>query len=302
VVYVDSASTDGSIALAKELGAQIVALGAERPLTAARARNAGFAALRRAGAPAFVQFVDGDCELAPAWPREAAAFLASHPDVAIACGRVRERFPEKSVYNRLCDIEWDAAAGETVACGGVAMARASAFEKAGGYNEGLVGGEEPELCVRLRETGWKIHRLAIDMALHDAAISSFAQWAARMKRGGRAFAEVSHLHRRSPARIWRRETLRALFWATLLPIALVGALLHPAFLALLLAYPLQIVRLAAADRGKLPSAARERPWTYAAFMTLAKFPEAAGVLEVWVRRLAGARPRQMRARTEDQRC
>ena len=45
VVYVDSGSTDGSIALARSLGVDTVDLDMSVPFTAARARNAGFAAL-----------------------------------------------------------------------------------------------------------------------------------------------------------------------------------------------------------------------------------------------------------------
>ena len=64
LVYVDSGSTDGSQALAQSLGARVVSLDMSRPFTAARARNAGLAVL---GTPDFVQFVDGDCEVVPAW-------------------------------------------------------------------------------------------------------------------------------------------------------------------------------------------------------------------------------------------
>jgi glycosyltransferase involved in cell wall biosynthesis len=42
VVYVDSASSDDSVAYARSKGAQVVELDASLPLNAARARNAGF--------------------------------------------------------------------------------------------------------------------------------------------------------------------------------------------------------------------------------------------------------------------
>src|SRR5262245_39089288 len=97
LVYVDSGSSDGSVALARSLSAEVVELDPHRPFTAARARNEGFARLR-AIAPAFeyVQFVDGDCELLPGWIETAAAFLDAHREVAVACGRRRERFPQRS--------------------------------------------------------------------------------------------------------------------------------------------------------------------------------------------------------------
>lgn len=295
IVYVDSGSTDDSIEIARAAGADIVSLAPDRPFTAARARNEGLERLAaRLPEAEFVMFVDGDSELAEDWPRQAARFLSERTDVAAVAGRVRERHPEASVYNRLCDIEWEGPAGESLACGGIALMRVGAVKEAGGFNAGLGGGEEPELCVRLRERGWKIWRLDADMARHDAGLTGFGQWLARMKRGGRAFAEVSSLHRWSPARIWARETRRALLWTGLLPAALLAALfIHPAGLALLAAYPAQVARLATVGRGALPPGARGHAWTYAFFITLAKFAEAAGVLDYTLSRGRARRSRHV---------
>ena len=77
----------------------------------------------------------------------------------MVCGRRRERHPEKSVYNALCDLEWDTPIGEAAACGGNSLVRADAFEAVGGFDARLIAGEEPELCARLRQAGWKIWRL-----------------------------------------------------------------------------------------------------------------------------------------------
>ena len=64
VVYVDSASTDGSCEAAQARGADVVRLDMTRPFTAARARNAGLERLRQIGGNHdFVQVIDGDCEL-----------------------------------------------------------------------------------------------------------------------------------------------------------------------------------------------------------------------------------------------
>src|SRR3982075_4453960 len=72
IVYVDSGSTDGSVEWAKTQGVDVVELNLNAPFTAARARNAGFALLRElAPQLEYVQFVDGDCELAQDWPRHA---------------------------------------------------------------------------------------------------------------------------------------------------------------------------------------------------------------------------------------
>jgi GT2 family glycosyltransferase len=193
IVYVDSGSTDGSLSLARRLGAEVLALDMSQPFSAARARNAGFQLLvMLAPDTDLVQFVDGDCELVPQWLPHATAFMTTHPEVAVACGRRRERDPDASIYNHLCDIEWDTPIGEAESCGGDFLIRASAFEAVRGFSEELIAGEEPDLCWRLRRLGWKVHRLDAEMTIHDAAMTRFSQWWVRNKRSGHAFAEAVH--------------------------------------------------------------------------------------------------------------
>ena len=256
VVYVDSGSTDGSVALAAGLGATVVELDMRRPFTAARARNEGLRRLQ-AIAPdlAFVQFVDGDCEMVAGWLPLAERFLEAEPQVAAVCGRRRERFPERSVYNRLCDLEWNTPIGEARACGGDAMMRAEALRQVGGYRDDLIAGEEPELCVRLRAAGWKIWRLDAEMTLHDAAMTRFGQWWRRNVRAGYAYAEGVRLHGAPPERHWVREWRSAWFWGAGLPLAIVlfAAIVGPVALWAFAIYPLQVA--AAADGGCAASSA-----------------------------------------------
>jgi len=224
VVYVDSDSSDGSVAAARGLGAEVVPLAVDRPFTAARARNAGFARLREVAPDVeLVQFVDGDCELREGWLEAAAAYLAAHPDVAVVCGRRRERHPEASVYNLLADLEWETPVGEAEACGGDALIRAEALEAVGGYDESLIAGEEPELCLRLRRRGHRVVRLDREMTLHDAAMTRAAQWWRRQARAGHAYAEAAWLHGRGPERFRVRELVSILAWGGLLPLALLLA-------------------------------------------------------------------------------
>jgi GT2 family glycosyltransferase len=281
LVYVDSGSGDGSPQLAADCGAVVVALDMAQPFTAARARNAGLAMLASLQPSLrFVHFVDGDCVIDGAWPAAALACLAEHPDVAVVCGRRREIRPDASVYNWLCDREWDTPVGEAIACGGDALMRFEAVAGVGGYRNGLIAGEEPELCLRLREAGWRVVRLDREMTLHDANITRFGQWWRRTLRGGFAFASVLALHSRSPRRIWLKEVLRALAWGAALPSAiLVLAWLYPVAAGLLLIYPLQVARLAA--RGG------DGGWRFALFMMMAKFAEAAGILKYVVLRITG---------------
>ena len=284
IVYVDSGSSDGSVEAAEQIGAFVVRLDLTQPFTAARARNEGFAALKALNPDIrFVQFVDGDCTVVEGWLEKALAFMEQQKDTAIVCGRRRELDPSASTYNQLCDIEWDTPTGEALACGGDALVRADAFAAVGGFQPKLIAGEEPELCVRLRENGWKIWRLDAEMTRHDAAMTRFGQWWMRTVRAGHAFAEVSRLHRSSQFGIWKRETWRAVFWGGLLPLTIcLGAMIHPAVLGGFVVYLFQMCRIAV-NRGP----ASFQSWIYALFMTLGKLGEFQGILRFYRRQWSG---------------
>lgn len=284
VVYVDSGSTDGSVVMARGMGLEVIELDLRAPFTAARARNTGFSRLlESAPDPAYVQFVDGDCEIVAGWLETAAAFLNQHDDIVMVCGRLRERHPDRSVFNLLCDLEWDTPAGASKACGGIAMVRTGAFKQAGGYRADLIAGEEPELCVRLRAAGWRIWRLDAEMALHDAAMTRFGQWWKRAVRSGYTFAEGAHMHGAPPERHRVIESRRAWVWGALIPLATLAAVLMwgPWGLTMLAIYPLQLVRLSM--QGK--RSAREN-WWWALFMLLGRFPEMLGQLKYWWNRIS----------------
>lgn len=285
VVYVDSGSTDDSVAAARARGVEVVTLDMGVPFTAARARNAGLDALLAHGAFGYVQFIDGDCELREGWIAAASAFLDQHEDVAVTCGRRRERFPGATPYNRLCDWEWDTPVGEATACGGDALMRVAALQAVGGFNPDLIAGEEPELCVRLRLAGWRIWRLDHEMTWHDAAMTRFGQFWKRTRRSGHAFAEGAALHGRGPTRHWVTETRRAILWGAAVPLAIVllALLAGPAALWLLLIYPVRLIRIALREGGDRAA------WERAFFLITGKFAEATGVAEYWWGRLRGRR-------------
>jgi GT2 family glycosyltransferase len=291
-VYVDSGSSDESVSFTRSLGVDVVELDLSIPFTAARARNAGLERLlQRAPDIEFVQFVDGDCEVAPGWLGLASQQLESRPDVGVVCGRRRERYPGQSTYNRLCDLEWDTPIGEAKACGGDAMFRADVLRQVGGFNPAMIAGEEPELCFRIREAGSKVWRLDAEMTLHDAAITRFGQWWKRTVRAGHAFAEGAWLHGHSPERYSVKPTCSILFWAVLIPlVALLTAWpTHGLSLLLLFAYAWLGWRIMRWQRriGRPPADSR----AYAAFTVVGKFAEASGVLRFYWGLIAGRRSR-----------
>ena len=277
-VYVDSGSTDNSVERASAMGAEVVCLSTDVPFTAARARNEGFARLMSTHPDiALVQFIDGDCELSEEWLRNATQFLNSNDKTAIVCGRRRERYPEHSVYNTLCDMEWNTDVGEADSSGGDFLARVNAYRSVNGFNGSLVAGEEPELCYRLRLGGWNIYRLDSPMTLHDADMNTFSQWVRRTSRTGYAYAARAFLHWRDFNPSFLRENARVLFWGLAFPIVaiLLTILASPWFALLFLAYFVQYWRIYQSRKSRYPADAAR---AYALFTVLGKWAELYGQL------------------------
>lgn len=280
VVYVDSGSTDDSVALARSMGARVVALDSSAPFSAARGRNAGFEAL---DAPDLLLFIDGDCALEPGFVEVAADALEDRPTLGLVTGWRREIAPDATAYNRLCDWEWHRPAGPIRSCGGDILVRAEAWRAAGGQRPDLIAGEDEEFCLRLAEAGWALERLPVPMTRHDAAMTRFRQWWARAERAGHAFAQVGTFF---PDH-WRTERRRVLFYAAALPLAVLAVLPFAPWLAVLLvlAYPVNFFRIAQGlARDGIESPAR---WKLAGLLVLSKFPNLVGMATYWARRLRG---------------
>ena len=292
IVYVDSGSTDGSAATARALGADVVDLDLSIPFTAARARNAGFERLKKLSPNLeYVQFVDGDCVVRDDWLARAAAELQDDAKLAVVCGRRRERRPDASVFNQLCDWEWDTPIGDAKACGGDALMRVAAFAAVGGFDPSLIAGEEPELCVRLRAAGWKVRRIATEMTLHDAAMTRASQWWKRTVRAGHAFAEGAARHGRPPERHWVREVRSNWFWGLSVPLAaaVFAWPTHGWSLLLLAGYLVLGWRVSrhALRRGL----SRRDAATLALFTVVGKLPNVVGQIQYYRNRLLGRRSR-----------
>lgn len=280
IVYVDSGSTDGSIENARQLDIEVVELDMTLPFTAARGRNAGLAKLKESvPAPEFVQFIDGDCKIADGWFETALNTIKKQKNVAVVFGRRREEFPDKTSYNRIVDMEWENPMGESNACGGDALMRMKALEEVGGYNDSLIAGEEPEMCLRMRRKGWRILRIGNEMTLHDANITRFKQLWKRSVRCGHAYFDGFVMYGMSKDRYRTQQVLSVFFWALFIPFISIGltAITKGWSLALLFSYGLLWYRI--------------RKWRlrmnnnslhvskYAAFYTIAKFAEFQGMLQ-----------------------
>jgi GT2 family glycosyltransferase len=279
VVYVDSDSDDNSVSYARSLGIYVLQLDIRTPFSAARARNEGFwYMISKYPQLKFIQFIDGDCELCEGWLSSACEHLENNPSCAIVAGRVRERFPEKSIYNLLCNIEWDTPLGEVKYCGGIFMTRKNVFQEEGGFNPTVIAGEEPELCYRLREKGWKIYRLDYLMALHDAAMTMFSQWWKRAIRSGHAYAQGYFLHLNDGGGYYFKDSFSIWLWACILPcfILLLTFLIESKFLLLSVVFPIQMLRITLDFRRC--NSSLKHALIYSFFIIIGKWPQLIGQL------------------------
>lgn len=275
VIYVDSDSTDDSVENAKRAGAEVINLDMSKPFSAARARNTGWKYLINHNMDIeFIQFIDGDCELQPNWLEQAQSFLTSNNEYAVVSGRVREQFPEASLYNKFCNDEWNTPIGDTKACGGNAFIRIKSLLEVDGYKDYFIAGEEPEMCYRLRQNSWKIYRLDEEMTLHDANMTKFHQWWQRAKRHGFATALTVYEHGTGEENLGLRETIRPLAWTAILFIILIIATLSPIYLFLLFIYPLQIIRMFFKKKNHSLYSLKS-----CAFLMLGKIPESLGIIQ-----------------------
>lgn len=286
IVYVDSGSTDGSVQHVKALGFDVVALDMSMPFSAARARNEGYRYLLSTYPDIeFIQFVDGDCEVDRQWISVAYSHLRSHPQLVAVCGRRKERYPRSTIYNQLCDIEWNTPIGIAKATGGDFMCRAEALEAVQGFSPQVIAGEEPELCFRWRQEGWLIERLDIAMTLHDAAMTNVKQWWRRCERAGHAYAQGFCMHGNSDEKYYRKEIIRIICWCLLFVVSVVLAVaISPWALILLGLYALKVWHI---FLGETPVLGKKMALFYAASLVFGKFPEGKGALAFLISKASG---------------
>ena len=284
IVYVDSGSTDGSLAMARSIGVTAISLDLSIPFTAARARNAGLEYLLEiAPAIELVQFVDGDCEIISGWLEAAVKAFSNYPNVVAVCGWVNERYPERSIYNRICRVEWlSGSLGFVSSFAGNVMIRVAPFVAVGGYDSGIIAAEDDELSVRLRQRGGQILRIDQDCLWHDTDMHHFSQWWKRAKRCGYAYAQVSRLHGFVPERKFRPEIKRILLWSSVFPgVLMVLAQLTSGWSFVgLLRYPLVALKVAVQTQKQGFGWSESLLWGLSCSMSV--FPGLLGVISFWL--------------------
>jgi GT2 family glycosyltransferase len=289
LIYVDSGSSDNSPNVANSLADIVHPLDPSKPFSAARARNEGFKLLAKTfPSVRYVQFVDGDCIIAPGWLDAGLKAMQEDESRAVIVGHLEESYPEKSVYNRLCALEWKSPTGDMKnfgALGGISMVRKDVFTALNGFKENVIAGEDSEFGVRLSLAGYKVTKIDHHMATHDANMTKFSQWWTRAVRAGHAIGQRAGLNGHTAAKDCVQERKSTLFWGVFLPV-LALLLLIPSkgfSLLILLAYVLLAFKVFR-YRKKLGESAGDA-WVYAKFIVLGKFANGIGIVKYFINRL-----------------
>ncbi len=228
-IYVDSRSTDGSVPLARALGARCFVLEAEET-TAGLARSAG---AKEAKGDTLL-FLDGDMRLCPGFMEKALEAMATRRYDGV-CGQREDeycrdgRIVSRSVNYFGCDAERLAPE-----FGGAICLRADALVRCGGWAEDTVACEEAELHARLLAAGCRVGELPVPMIVHTDAVRDGrgvvgVLFSRRRLGEGQAFRCA--LARGAGHAYLRRERMKFLFyaldWLCLALLAVLGAACLP---------------------------------------------------------------------------
>jgi len=165
-IFVDSASEDGTIDVATSYPISVIQLSNDTRLTAGAGRHVG----THHASGEYVMFVDGDCELQMGFVEEALEVF--HRDESLGTvvgtrGTVYSRDSDKAITPSEEEVCWDRERDfEITSTGGIAMIRKSCLDLVGGFNPFMRSNEERELCLRVRNAGFKIRCIPVPMMLH----------------------------------------------------------------------------------------------------------------------------------------
>ena len=165
IILVDSASTDRTTVIAAQYPISVLKLRAEQHLSASAGRYVGY----KRSTGDLVLFLDGDMELCEGWLDQALKVIEARPDAAVVCGMVIDR-PKDFQPSSTDQLPPPPAEGngmiEVPHGGGASLYRRSVLEEVGTFNPYLYSDEEPELCLRIRHSGYIVLRLLCPIAFH----------------------------------------------------------------------------------------------------------------------------------------
>lgn len=245
-IFVDSASSDGSAAVAERHFDIVVQLSASAELNAGAARAVG--TLQARGR--WVLYLDGDMQLATEFVPELLALVQGRLSADGLAGRTVNLYPDGS--SDLIVFAGNRAGQPCRAFGGAVLLRRQAVLDAGNWATNLYANEEAELYCRLLAKATTVLWTEAVMVQHVTAkfsasnklLGSFFPWGSHL---GKKFYGAGQATRLAWSRghLWAFMRLKPLpylmTFATVL--ALPVAAFHPALALLLLAAPFLLISL-----------------------------------------------------------
>ncbi len=190
IIYVDGGSDDNSINIADELGVTTIIYEGSYPSPGIQ-RNIGFKASKNK----YIMFLDSDTIVNKEFVVKALDILKNGIGVGGVFGRRIEKYPTKNFYHVIANIEWNKQIGTAKDFGGDVVLKREAVQLTGGYNEELIGGEDPELARRIIKLGYEIIGLDTTMTIHDINMNSIKSYLKRAYRSGYGFGAVHYFHK-----------------------------------------------------------------------------------------------------------
>ena len=165
IIYVDSASTDRTIEIVSTYPVTVIQLSADQPLCASAGRFIG----SRYATGKYVYFLDSDMELLDGWLQRALKELDEKPQIGVITGIVVDT-DRTLKLDEIPPIDYsayfDAGLTDIQYAGGAAICRRLVLRQVGTWNPHIISDEESELCLRIRQGGYRVVRLEYPMTRH----------------------------------------------------------------------------------------------------------------------------------------
>lgn len=164
VILADSHSTDNTVSIAQTYPIRIVQLANPEERCCGIGPQLGY----QVAQGEFIYILDGDMQMLPDFLPQAINFMQENPQVAGIAGNIIEMNTTSLEYvsrNEKNDAHRKPGIVDRLDGGG--LYRKSAIESVGYFsNRNLHSYEELDLAVRLRQAGWKLHRIDVDAVRH----------------------------------------------------------------------------------------------------------------------------------------
>ncbi len=196
LIFVDSASEDRTVEIARQFPAKIIHLPDTLPKRPSIAREAG----RLQAKGRWILFLDGDCTLLPAWLPAAKQALLAENLLAGVAGKREEIIADSSELQK-CGQHTSGTQKTVTSLGGCAAYKHDIVKKVGGFNTSLYSCEEAEFGARIRKAGYRLSRLPEFMTRHymKHQHETSSEILRRIRRGfpigmGQIVRHVKHYH------------------------------------------------------------------------------------------------------------